>query len=199
MTQSRKYLDFQCDRTIVLVGMMGVGKTTIGRRLAPRLGLPFFDADAEIEKAAGMSVAELFEQHGEDSFRGGEAQVISRLLDGPPHVLSTGGGALFNEQTRKRITDGTVSIWLKADLDAIIARATRRNTRPLLKTGDPKATLTRLLEERKPFYAIADLHVDSQPGPHANTVKMIVKILADYFDSHSSLTRVAVDTNEPDE
>lgn len=198
MTQSRKYLDFQCDRTIVLVGMMGVGKTTIGRRLAPRLGLPFFDADAEIEKAAGMSVSELFEQHGEDSFRSGEAQVIARLLDGPPHVLSTGGGALFNTETRKRITDSTVSIWLKADVEAIAIRATRRNTRPLLKTGDPKETLTRLLAEREPLYAMADLHVDSQPGPHTNTVNMILQVLTDYFDAHYSPARMTVDTNEPD-
>ncbi len=178
--------------------MMGVGKTTIGRRLAPRLGLPFFDADAEIEKAAGMSVSELFEQHGEDSFRSGEAQVIARLLDGPPHVLSTGGGALFNTETRKRITDSTVSIWLKADVEAIAIRATRRNTRPLLKTGDPKETLTRLLAEREPLYAMADLHVESQPGPHTNTVNMILQVLTDYFDAHYSPARMTVDTNEPD-
>jgi len=164
-----------------MVGMMGAGKTTVGRRLAPRLGLPFFDADAEIEKAAGMSVSELFQQHGEESFRRGEAQIINRLLDGPPHVLATGGGALLNPDTRAMIAAKATSIWLRAEMDTILIRATRRGTRPLLKTGDPRETLTRLLAEREPLYAKADIQIDSQPGPHSNTVNLIIEILADYL------------------
>jgi len=181
MTHSRKYQDFECPRTIVMVGMMGAGKTTVGRRLAPRLGLPFFDADAEIEKAAGMSVSELFQQHGEESFRRGEAQIINRLLDGEPHVLATGGGALVNPESRAIIAEKAVSIWLRADMDTIVTRATQRGTRPLLKTGDPRETLTRLLAEREPLYAQADIHIESQPGPHANTVNLIIDVLAEHL------------------
>jgi len=181
MTGSRNSPDFQCDRTIVLVGMMGAGKTTVGRRLAARIGLPFFDADQEIEQAAGMPVSELFGQHGEESFRDGEARVVARLLDGPPHVLATGGGALVNADTRARIAASAVSIWLKADLDTIARRATRRGARPLLKTGDPREILGRLLDERRQFYAQATLHIDSQPGPHTNTVNLIVDTLADFL------------------
>lgn len=163
----------------MLVGMMGAGKTTVGRRLAPRLGLPFFDADAEIEKASGMSVSDLFKLHGEASFREGEARVIKRLLDGPPHVLATGGGAMTNEETRKRVKAQAISIWIRADIETIVRRATRRGTRPLLKTGDPRETILRLMKERHDYYAIADIHVDSQPGPHVNTVNLILEILAD--------------------
>ncbi|HBS30229.1 MAG TPA: shikimate kinase, partial [Parvularcula sp.] len=129
---------FPIDRPIVLVGMMGAGKTTVGRRLAKALGLAFRDADAEIEKAAGMSVSELFEKHGEASFRQGEAKVIARLLAGAPIVLATGGGALTNAATRALIRDKGVSIWLRADVDTLVRRATRRPTRPLLKNGDPR-------------------------------------------------------------
>lgn len=177
MGQSRKYSDFQCNRSIVLVGMMGAGKTTVGRRLAPLIGLPFFDADTEIEKAAGMSVSDLFDLHGEQSFRGGEAKVIKRLLEGPPHVLATGGGAVMRPQTRELIAKNSVSIWIKADIDTIIRRASRRGARPLLKTGDPRQTIQRLLNERNDLYAEADIHVDSQPGPHANTVALILEKL----------------------
>lgn len=180
MGQSRKYAKFQSTRSIVLVGMMGAGKTTIGRRLAPLVGLPFFDADAEIEKAAGMSVADLFQQHGEKSFRDGEAKVIKRLLEGPPHVLATGGGAVTHKQTRELIARHSVSIWLKADIDTIVLRASRRGTRPLLKTGDPRQTIRRLLDERNKLYAEADIHVDSQPGPHANTVALILEKLENH-------------------
>ena len=160
--------------------MMGVGKTTIGRRLAPRLGLEFKDADDEIEKAAQMTIAELFGRHGEESFRQGEAQVIERLLSGPPIVLATGGGALKTETTRRLIKEKALSIWLRADLDTIVERATRRPTRPLLRHGDPRETLKKLLAERTPYYAAADIIVDGKSGPHARTVDAIVDAIADY-------------------
>jgi len=157
--------------------MMGVGKTTVGRRLAARLELPFYDADHEIEKAAGMTVSDLFAAHGEQSFREGEARVIKRLLEGPPHVLATGGGAVTNPETRALIAERTVSIWIRAEIDTIVKRASKRNTRPLLQNDDPRETLIRLMKEREPFYASADIHIDSQTGPHANTVDLIVDAL----------------------
>jgi len=157
--------------------MMGVGKTTIGRRLAPQLDLPFYDADHEIEKAAGMSVSDLFKTHGEASFREGEARVIKRLLEGPAHVLATGGGALTNEETRTLIAENTLSIWIDADIETIIRRAGRRDTRPLLQDGDPRETLLRLSKEREEFYRAADIKIQSQPGPHANTVALILEKL----------------------
>lgn len=157
--------------------MMGAGKTTVGRRLAPLLGLAFHDADAEIEKAAGMTVSDLFAVHGERSFREGEARVIKRLLEGAPHVLATGGGAVTNAETRALIAEKALSIWIKADIDTIARRASRRGDRPLLKNGDPRETLKRLISEREPYYAQADIHVDSQPGPHANTVALIMEKL----------------------
>lgn len=158
--------------------MMGVGKTTIGRRLAPMLDLPFFDSDTEIERASGMTVSELFETHGEQSFRDGEARVIKRLLEGPPHVLATGGGAIIREDTRTLIKERALSVWLRADIDMIARRATRRDTRPLLRTDDPVATLKKLLEERAPFYREADLRIDSQPGPHDQTVALLYEMIA---------------------
>jgi shikimate kinase len=167
------------DRPIVLVGMMGAGKTTVGRRLAERLGLKFHDADLEIEKAAGMSVADLFLEHGEESFRRGEAQIIARLLSGPPHVLATGGGAILFAETRRLIKAKAWSVWIKADVEVLLRRATRRKTRPLLKVGDPRATLSRLLEARQEFYAQADLAIESLPGPHTLTVDAIIDGLAD--------------------
>jgi shikimate kinase len=177
MGQSRKHPELECARPVVLVGMMGAGKTTIGRRIAPRLGLPFFDADQEIEKAAGMSVSDLFAAHGEQSFREGEARVIRRLLEGPPHVLATGGGAVTHPETRALIAERAVSIWIKADIDTIVRRATRRNTRPLLQTGDPRETVERLIRQREPYYAAADIHVESQAGPHGATVDLIMEAL----------------------
>ncbi len=158
--------------------MMGAGKTTVGRRLAPRLELPFFDSDTEIERAAGMSVSELFEAHGEQSFRDGEARVIKRLLDGPPHVLATGGGAVIRPETRALIKDRAISVWLRADIETLARRATRRDTRPLLRSSDPVATLKKLAEERAPFYGEADIHVDSQPGPHDQTASLIFEKIA---------------------
>lgn len=164
-----------------MVGMMGAGKTTVGRRLAPRIGVPFFDADNEIEQAAGMSVAELFRRHGEKSFRQGEAKVIERLLDGTPSVIATGGGALLDAETRQHIAEKAVSIWIKADIDTIVRRASRRGTRPLLKTGDPREIIKKLLNERGDYYAAADIHIDTQPGPHINTVNLIIEMLSDYL------------------
>src|SRR3954464_5912544 len=139
-------------RSVVLVGMMGAGKSTIGRRLSARLRLPFVDADTEIESAAGMSITALFENHGGPHFRSGEARVIARLLDGGPGVLATGGGAFMREDTRSRIRDKAVSIWLKADADVILRRVKRRADRPLLQTADPAATIGRLIDERYPVY-----------------------------------------------
>lgn len=197
MAQSRKLPDFQCDRMIVLVGMMGAGKTTVGRRLAPRIGLPFFDADNEIEQAAGMSVAELFSRHGEESFRQGEAKVIERLLDQSPSVVATGGGALLNPSTRRLIKEKSVSIWIKADIDTIVRRATRRGTRPLLKTGNPHDIIKNLLGERGDFYAGADIHIDTQPGPHINTVNLIIEMLGDYLGlSESAASQMQSKSNK---
>jgi len=157
-------------RSVVLVGMMGVGKSTIGRRLAARLQLPFVDADMEIEAAAGMSIPDIFETHGEPHFRDGEARVIARLLEGGPAVLATGGGAFMREDTRSRIGSKAVSIWLKADADTIMRRVKRRVDRPLLQTADPAQTVGRLIEEREPFYGRADLTIWSREVPHDKIV-----------------------------
>src|SRR5579872_1887561 len=154
-------------RSVVLVGMMGVGKSSIGRRLAARLGVPFVDADAEIEKAAGMSIADIFAQHGEAYFRSGEARVIARLLDSGPQVLASGGGAVMNADTRAAIKAKGVSIWLKAEIDVLLRRvAKRKSERPMLQTDDPSETLRQLLIAREPVYAQADLTVQSREGPH---------------------------------
>lgn len=165
-------------RTIVLVGLMGAGKTAIGRRLAARLGLPFVDADAEIELAAGCSIPEIFTRYGEDAFRDGERRVIARLLGDPPHVLATGGGTFMDAETRNRIAETAVSVWLRADLDVLVARCARRNNRPLLKRGDPRKILGDLIEERYPVYAEADIVVESVDGPHESVVDEIVRMLA---------------------
>ncbi len=167
------------DRTIVLVGLMGAGKTTVGRRLARKLNLPFVDSDHEIEKAAGMSVAEIFECFGEADFRSGERRVIERLLDGKPQIVATGGGAFINEATRALIKAKGLSIWLDADIEVLVERTGRRDTRPLLKTGDPKEILTRLAAERAPFYAQADMKVASSQGPHEDVVADILDALKD--------------------
>jgi len=153
-------------RTIVMVGMMGAGKSSVGRRLAARLGLPFVDADTEIEQAANATIAEIFETHGEAYFRDGERRVIQRLLDGRSKVLATGGGAFVNPETRAAIRAAGVSIWLKVDRDLILHRVKRRSTRPLLKTGDPGAVIDRLLADRNPIYAEADIHVQSRDVAH---------------------------------
>ncbi|HEY1746092.1 MAG TPA: shikimate kinase [Xanthobacteraceae bacterium] len=169
-------------RSIVLVGMMGVGKSSIGRRLATRLGIPFVDADAEIEKAAGMSIIDIFAHRGEADFRSGEARVIGRLLDGGPQVLAAGGGAFMNDVTREAIREKGVSIWLKADLDVLLRRISkRRDERPLLQTGDPEATLRALLIEREPTYAQADLTVHSREVAHDAIVADIVVALGGFL------------------
>ena len=157
-------------RSVVLVGMMGAGKSTIGRRLAARLRLPFLDADIEIEAAACMSIPDIFATHGEPYFRDGEARVIARLLDNGPAVIATGGGAFMREETRSRIRDKAVSIWLKADADVIMKRVKRRADRPLLQTEDPAATVSRLLEAREPVYQSADLTIWSRDVPHDRIV-----------------------------
>ena len=169
----------------MLVGLMGAGKTTVGRRLAKKLGLPFVDSDHEIEKAAGMSVAEIFECFGEADFRSGERRVIGRLLDGKPQVVATGGGAFINDETRALIKEKGTSIWLDADIEVLVERTARRDTRPLLKTGDPKEILARLAAERAPFYAEADLRIASSDGPHEDVVDRIVDALKERAEKTS--------------
>lgn len=167
------------DRPIVLVGLMGAGKTTVGRRLAALLRLPFIDADEEIERAAGLEVSEIFALHGEEEFRRGERRVIARLLQGPPHVLATGGGAFVNADTRALVRAHATSIWLRADLDVLMRRVEKRDNRPLLKQGDPRAIMERLMAERYPIYGEADLVVDSNNGPHASAVTSVIRALAE--------------------
>lgn len=167
----------QLSRTVALVGMMGAGKSSIGRRLATRINVPFRDADTEIEGAAGCSIAELFERFGEAEFREGERRVILRVLKEAPHVLATGGGALLNAETREQIAKQTYSIWLRAPIELLLVRIERRETRPLLRNGNPRETLERLLREREPLYAQANLVIDAQDGPHHTAVERIVKTL----------------------
>src|SRR5271163_3530814 len=169
-------------RSIVLIGMMGVGKSSIGRRLGVRLGVPFVDADTEIEKAAGMSIADIFARHGEADFRSGEARVIARLLESGPQVLATGGGAVLNADTRAAIKAKGVSIWLTAEFDVLMRRISKRkNERPMLQTADPAATLRQLLAERAPAYAQADLTVQSREVPHDAIVTEIMTLLAAFL------------------
>jgi shikimate kinase len=164
-------------RTIALVGLMGAGKSTVGRRLAERLGREFFDSDAEIEKAAGLSVPDIFALHGEADFRRGEKQVIRRLLEGRPHVLATGGGAFLDADTRAIMRERAITVWLNADLETLWRRVQKRDDRPLLHRPDAKAHLTNLVTAREPYYAQADLTVHSRDGPHVHTVNAILKAL----------------------
>ena len=182
-------------RSIVLVGMMGAGKSAIGRRLAGRLGIPFMDADAEIEKAAGMKIPDIFETHGEPYFRSGETRVIARLLaENGPQVLATGGGAVMNEQTRAAIHANAVSVWLKAEFEVLMRRVKRRPNadRPMLK-GDPAERLKQLMTERAPAYAEADFTVQSRDVPHDTIVDEIVAELAKLLDisAHKSTVPAA--------
>lgn len=165
-------------RSIVLVGLMGAGKSKIGRRLASRLGLPFFDSDPEIEAAAGETIEEIFANRGERVFRVGERRVIARLLAQPVHVLATGGGAFMDPATRALIGRRAVSLWLRADLDVLVIRVSRRSNRPLLKEGDPRAILAELIERRHPVYAEADVVVDSGSGSPEATVTRAIAALA---------------------
>src|SRR5215471_4416159 len=162
------------DKTLVLVGMMGAGKTSVGRRLASGLGVPFRDADAEIELAAGCTINEIFERFGEPAFRAGERKVIARLLAEPPHVLATGGGAFMDPDTRAHIHEAAISIWLKAPVELLLDRVTRKDTRPLLRNTDSRTALERLLKEREPIYAKADITVESDDGPHDLVVRRIL-------------------------
>ncbi len=165
-------------RSIVLVGLMGAGKSTVGRRLASALHLPFYDADQEIETAAGCTISDFFERYGEAAFRDGERRVIARLLEGPRHVLATGGGAFMDAGTRQLIKQQGLSIWLRADIELLMTRVAKRQTRPLLQTGDPRATMEKLMAERYPTYALADLTVDSNGGPHDTVVQQILAHLS---------------------
>lgn len=178
MNSEAKLTEGRVRRPIVLVGLMGVGKTTIGRRLAQRLGVPFVDADHEIEEAAGLTVSEIFERFGEAHFRDGERRVIARLIDGRAKVIATGGGAFMNEGTRALILDHATAIWIDADLDILSERVGRRDNRPLLRGKNPREVLAELAKIRNPIYALAPVHVRSQPSPHDATVEMILEKLA---------------------
>ncbi|MEM6682726.1 MAG: shikimate kinase [Pseudomonadota bacterium] len=179
-------LDPAPGQPIVLVGLMGAGKTSVGRRLAKHLGRAFLDADHEIEKAAGRSVSEIFEDFGEAAFREGERRVIARILEEQKDaVLATGGGAFVDDEVREIVKTRARSIWLDADVDVLVERTARRNTRPLLKTGDPKKILKKLFRERRPFYAQADIHVQSGRGSAASVVKQVVTALKNYVGPHA--------------
>jgi shikimate kinase len=169
---------FMPRRTIVLVGLMGAGKTKIGRRLAVRLNLPFFDSDCEIEAAAGETIEEIFRNRGESVFRDGERRVIQRLLTQPVHVLATGGGAFMDPITRALVAQRGVSVWLRADLDVLVARVARRNNRPLLQRQDPRTVLAELIERRHPIYGEADVIIDSGEGPLELTTTRVIAALA---------------------
>jgi shikimate kinase len=165
-------------RSLVLVGLMGSGKTTVGKRLATLLGLPFADTDQEIEEAARMSVAELFAAYGEPEFRALEARVVARLAEGPQRVIATGGGAFMNEETRRILKARSVTVWLKADLDTLMERVLKRPTRPLLKTADPRATMKSLMDTRYPIYRTADFHIHSRNGKRDTSAREIIQLLS---------------------
>jgi shikimate kinase len=176
-------------RAIVLVGMMGSGKSSVGRRLATRLGLPFVDADTEIETAAHMTIPEIFAQRGEAEFREGERRVISRVLTTrAPLVLATGGGAFMNAETRERVKELGISVWLKAEPDVLMRRVRKRSNRPLLQTADPEATLRRMLAEREPVYALADITILSSDEPHEVVVGETIAALGDYLGPAAGAT-----------
>jgi shikimate kinase len=175
-------------RTVALVGLMGAGKSAIGKRLAVRLGLPFVDADDEIERAAGCSIAEFFKKYGEADFRAGERRVIARLLDEPPHVLSTGGGAYIHPETRALMRGKAVTVWLRAELDVLFDRVRRRGHRPLLRQGDPRDVLARLMAQRYPIYAEADIVIDSTAQPADRTTNQVMNALHDYLQAEKAKT-----------
>jgi shikimate kinase len=166
------------DKSIVMVGLMGCGKSAVGRRLAARLGLPFVDADEEIEKAAGQSIEDMFAEHGEPYFREGERKVLARLMRSGPQVLATGGGAFMNTETRAAIAERGISVWLKAELSLLVRRVSKRNNRPLLKGSDPQAVMQNLMDVRYPVYAQADITVESRDVPHDVIVAEIIELLS---------------------
>ena len=165
------------DKPLVLIGLMGVGKTTVGRRLAKRLDLPFVDADEEIEKAADLKVTEIFDRFGEDYFRAGERRVIARLIEGPCRVIATGGGAFMNDETRELILANATAIWLDADIETLVKRVGRRDTRPLLRSGNTEEILRTLAAKRNPVYALAHVHVTGNDAPHDLTVDKVIEAL----------------------
>ncbi len=164
-------------KPIVLVGLMGVGKSTVGRRLAGILGRDFVDADDAIEEAAQRKVSEIFEEFGEEYFRAGERRVIARLMDEHSGVIATGGGAFVDDETRALILENAIAVWIDCDIDTLVERTSRRNTRPLLRTGDPKEILSRLYAEREPYYSQAQVRVESVDGPHHDTVRRIIEAI----------------------
>jgi shikimate kinase len=166
-------------RTVALVGMMGAGKSSLGRRLAAKLDVPFRDADAEIEAAAGCSISQIFERYGETAFRDCERKVIARLLNDPPHVLATGGGAFIDSCVRERIKSSSLSVWINVPVEVLVERVTRRDTRPLLRNGDAREILTQLLAKRESIYAGADLIVEGEDGPHGAAVSRILAALSE--------------------
>ncbi len=170
---------------IALVGLMGVGKTTVGRRLSKRLGLPFYDSDEEIEAASGRTVAGYFRDHGEAAFRDGERRVIERLLDGKPKILATGGGAFIPEDTRQVLQAGATTVWLKGDFETIMERVSRKNTRPLLQVDDPRAKMRELMDHRYPIYALADITVPIARGPHYRTVNKVLRMLDKHYKAQA--------------
>jgi shikimate kinase len=169
------------DRPVVLVGLMGVGKSTVGRRLARRLGLDFVDSDAAIEDASGYSAAEVYERFGERDFRDGERRLVARLMDGAVKVIATGGGAYVDPRTRELLNERSITVWLDAPIEVLTERTSRRDTRPLLRNSDPKGTLERLSEERRPSYAEAHIHVKSGDGPHGDVVEAIVAAIEEHL------------------
>lgn len=187
MTKSHDSKLADLRKSLVLVGMMGAGKTSVGRILAGKLGLPFLDADAEIETAAQSTIEEIFARDGEAAFRSGEQRVIARLLEGPVAVIATGGGAFMHSETRRRIAERGISIWLRADLELLLKRVARRKDRPLLKNGDMRQTLVRLLAEREPIYAEADIAVDS--GEHS--AELVADKVVAALESHFTAPQTA--------
>lgn len=177
-------------RTLVLVGLMGAGKTAVGKRVAARLGLSFIDADHEIEAAAGCTIPDIFERYGEPAFRDLERRVIARLMHDPVQVLSTGGGAFMDPQTRAVVAERGLSVWLKAELSVLAARTAKRSNRPLLRQGDPKAVLEGLMERRHPIYALADMTVESRDGPVEETVDRVLAAI----DAHLAAEAAATET-----
>ena len=169
------------DRPVVLVGLMGVGKSTVGRRLAKRLGLPFVDSDSAIEDASGFSAAEVYERYGEADFRDGERRLVARLVEGQVRVIATGGGAYVDPRTRDLLNERAITVWLDAPVDILAERTSRRDTRAQLRNGDPKATLAKLSEQRRPAYEEAHIHVKSGTGAHRDVVEAIVQALNDYL------------------